>query len=166
MREHAHLPAVVGFMRNHVAQHLWSSRPGPSPSVPAKLPDAAFAITKRCGNHLPALSGALGQRRTSLPRRATRAVELCWNSQVRRRKPDPLRAHIVHVREDGRDRADLAGRLSFPGGRIKIPDKNLVQAIIGGKDPDCAPSEFRVDLAFVRGHRFVLLEVRFSQAAR
>ena len=37
MREHAHLPAMMGFVRNHVAQHLQANRPRPSPAVSAKL---------------------------------------------------------------------------------------------------------------------------------
>src|SRR2546425_8028123 len=41
MREHAHLPAMVGFVRKHVAQHFQANRPRPSPAVSAKLLDAA-----------------------------------------------------------------------------------------------------------------------------
>jgi hypothetical protein len=72
----------------------------------------------------------------------------------------------VHVREDRRNGADIAGRLGFPGGRINTLDKNLVKAIVGGKDPYSAPNEFRVDLVLARDHGFVLLELRFFQAAR
>src|SRR5580704_4495099 len=56
-------------------------------------------------------------------------------------KPDPLAADIVHVGEDRRDGADFAGRLGSPGGRVETFDKNLVDAIIGGKDLDCGPAE-------------------------
>src|SRR2546426_5801121 len=41
MREHTHLPAMVGFVRKHVAQHFQANRPRPSPAVSAKLLDAA-----------------------------------------------------------------------------------------------------------------------------
>src|SRR6266481_10179129 len=41
MREHAHLPAMVSFVRKHVAQHFHASRPRPSPAVSQKLLDAA-----------------------------------------------------------------------------------------------------------------------------
>ena len=41
MREHTHLPAMVGFVRKHVAQHFQAHRPRPSPAVSAKLLDAA-----------------------------------------------------------------------------------------------------------------------------
>jgi hypothetical protein len=41
MREHAHLPAMVGFVSEHVAQHFRASRPRPGPAVSVKLLDAA-----------------------------------------------------------------------------------------------------------------------------
>src|SRR3989442_3632001 len=126
MREHTYLPAMVGFVRKHVAQHFHANRPRPSPAVSAKLLDAA--LTKRFSEHLRAASGALGQSRTGLLRRAARAVELSWNLQVWSCKPDPLGADIVHVREDRRNGADLAGRLGSPGGRVKMFDENLVYA--------------------------------------
>jgi hypothetical protein len=40
MREHAHLPAMVGFVSKHVAQHLHPNRPGQTPGIPAKFLDA------------------------------------------------------------------------------------------------------------------------------
>ena len=77
MREHAHLPAMVGFVRKHVAQHFHTNRPRLSPTVSAKLVDAAFALTpaERFSEHLRAASGALGQGRAGLLRRAVRPVE-------------------------------------------------------------------------------------------
>src|SRR5713101_10124809 len=101
MREHTNLPTMVGFVRKHVAQHIHANRPRPGPAVAEKLLDAAFvlgtalATAERFREHLRAASGALGQSRTSLLRRAVRAVELCWNLQMRCRKPDPLAADIV-----------------------------------------------------------------------
>ncbi len=47
-------------------------------------------------------------------------------------KPDPLAADIVHAREDRRNGAGLAGRFGSPGSGVKMFDKNLVHAIIGG----------------------------------
>src|SRR5438445_12933745 len=47
MREHTHLPAMVGFVRKHVAQHFQASRPRPSPAVSAKLLDAAPTTAER-----------------------------------------------------------------------------------------------------------------------
>src|ERR1700723_569778 len=79
MREHTHLPAMVGFVRKHVAQHFHPNRPRPSPAVSAKLLDPAATIAERFREHLRAASGALGQSRTSLPRRAASTVELGWN---------------------------------------------------------------------------------------
>src|ERR1700681_1069705 len=146
MREHTHLPAMVGFVRKHVAQHFRANRPRPSPAVSAKLLDAARTTAERFSEHLRAASSALGQSRTGLLRRAVSAVELSWNLHVRSCKPDPLGADIVHVREDRRDGAGLAGRFGSPGGRVKMFDKNLVHAIIGGKDLDCGSAELSVNL--------------------
>jgi len=155
MGEHANLSAMVRFVRNHVAQHLRAGGPWTRPSVLTKLSHSPAVAAKRFSEHGSAASGALGQCGTRLPRRASRTVKLGRNSQVRRRQPDPLRTHVVHVRKDGCNCANLARRLSFPGGRVKTLDKNLVQAIIGGKDPNRGMSEFRLDLAFARGHSFV-----------
>src|SRR5258707_1198010 len=167
MREHAHLPAMVGFVRNHVAQHFRASRPGPSPAVSVKLLDAAARTAERFGEHLRAASGALGQSRASLSRRAMRAVELWGNLQVRSCKPDPFGADVVHVREDRRDGADLAGRLGAPGGRVKMLDENLVDAIIDGKDLDCGAAELRVkfsvNLVLSLGHGSLLLDYDTSR---
>jgi hypothetical protein len=155
MREHAHLPAMVRFMGNHVAQHFDASRPRLGPSVSEKLFDMTFAVAERFREHLCAASGALGQGRAGLPRRAVRAVELGWNFQMRSCKPDPLGADIVHVREDPRDRARIAGRFGIPGCRVKLFDQNLVHSIVGNKDPDGGlaewPVDFVADLDLTRG---------------
>jgi len=155
MREHADLPAMVGFVRKHVAQHFRANRPGLSPPVSAKLLDAAPAV-ERFSQHLRAASGALGQSRASLLRRAVRAVELRRNLQVRSCKPDPLGADIVHVGEDGGNRAGVAGRFGCrwfgrrwfgdPGGRVKMFDEKLVHAIVGGKHLDCGTAELSMNL--------------------
>ena len=158
MREHTHLPAMVGFVRKHVAQHLRANRPRPSPPVSAKLLDAAPTTAERFSEHLLAAGGALGQSRTGLPRRAVRAVELSWNLQVWSCKPDPLGADIVHVRENRRNGADLAGRFGSPGGRVKMFDKNLVHALIDGKDLDCGSAELSVNPVLTRGHGSLLLD--------
>src|SRR5512133_4173590 len=47
MREHTHLPAMVGFVRKHVAQHFQANRPRPSPAVSAKLLDAVPTTAER-----------------------------------------------------------------------------------------------------------------------
>src|SRR5882762_8582139 len=150
MCEHTHLPAMVCFVRKHVAQHFHTNRPRPSPAVAAKLLDPAPTTAERFSEHLRATSGALGQCRTSLLRRAVRAVELWWNLQMRSCKPDPLGTDIVHVREDRRDGADLAGRFGSPGDRVNMFNKNLVDAIIGGKDLDCGSAELSVKLVWTR----------------
>jgi hypothetical protein len=152
MREHTHLPAMMSFVRKHVAQHFHANRPRPSPAVSAKLLDAAPTTAERFREHLRAASRALGQSRTGLLRRAVRTVELSGNLQVRSRQPDPLAADIVQVREDRRNAAAFTGRFGSPGGRVKMFDKNLVDAIIGGKDLDCASAELSVNLVWTRGH--------------
>src|SRR5260370_8511783 len=110
MREHTHLPPMVGFVRKHVAQHFRANRPRRSPAVSAKLLDAPPTTAERFGEHLRAASGALSQSRTGLLRRAVRAVELSSNLQPLSSTPDPLAPDIVHVREDRRNGAGLAGR--------------------------------------------------------
>ena len=72
MREHTHLPAMVGFVRQHVAQHFQANRPRRSPAVSANLLDAAPTSAERFSKHLRAASGAYGQSRTGLLRRAVR----------------------------------------------------------------------------------------------
>jgi hypothetical protein len=63
----------------------------------------------------------------------------------------------VHVREDRRDGASLAGRFGFPGGSVKMSDKNLVHALIGGKDLHCGSAELRLNLVLTRDHGSLLL---------
>ena len=152
MREHTHLPAMVGFVRKHVAQHFQANRPRRSPAVSAKLLDTAPTTAERFSEHLRAASGALGQSRAGLLRRAMRAVQLWWNLQVRRGKPDPLAADIVQVREDRGNASGLAGWFGRPGGRVKMFDENLVHALIGGKDLDGGSPELSVNRGLTRGH--------------
>ena len=170
MREHAHLPAMVGFMRKHVAQHLGANRPRPSPAVSEKLLDATAGTAERFGEHLLTASGALGQTRTCLLRRAVRAVELEWNLEVRRRKPDPLGADIVHVREDGRNGARVAvqfdRQLRIPGGRVKMFNESLVHEIVSGKEANCGLGELSVGLLFRGGHGSLLLIYGISSGRR
>jgi hypothetical protein len=168
MREHTHLPAMVGFVRKHVAQHFHANRPRPAPAVSKKLLDAATTTAERFSEHLRAASGALGQSRTGLLPRAVRAVELSWNLQVRSCKPHPLGADIVHVREDRRNGADLPGRFGSPGARVKMFDKHLVHPLIGGKDLDRGSAQLRVNLLSVnlwltRGHGSLSLTYNTSR---
>jgi len=64
----------------------------------------------------------------------------------------------LHVREDRRNGAGLAGRSGTPGGRVKMFDNNLVHAIVGEKDPggkvlDCGSAELSVNLGLTRWSR-------------
>src|SRR5207245_9201002 len=59
--EHAHLPAMVGFMSKHVAQHFRANRPRRTPAVSATLLDAAPTTAERFSEPRRAASGALGQ---------------------------------------------------------------------------------------------------------
>jgi hypothetical protein len=67
-------------------------------------------------------------------------VELPRNLQVSRSKPDPLRADVVHVREDRGNGASFAGRFCSPGARVEMFDKYLVHAVVGGKYLGCGPA--------------------------
>src|SRR5262249_15622273 len=60
MRKHAHLPAMVGFVREHVAQLSRANGPGRGPAVSAKLVHPAPRTAERFREHLPAAGGALG----------------------------------------------------------------------------------------------------------
>src|SRR5208337_4468828 len=145
MRKHAHLTAMVGFVRNHVAQHFGANGPGPGPAVAEELLDTAPAA-ERLGEHFRATRAALGQCLTYLTRRAVRAAELRWNLQMRSCEPDPLAADIVQVREDGSNRTDLALRSRFPCGRIQMRDEHLVQTVVHSEDLHCCRAEFRVSV--------------------
>src|SRR5437016_7900156 len=168
----AYTPARDGGLRAKACSTAFRRQPAKAePAVSAKLLDAAPTTAERFSEHLRAASGALGQSRAGLLRRAVRAVELWWNLQVRRCKPDPLAADIVHVREDRRNGAGIvfAGRFGCrrsgpPGGRVKMFDKNLVDAIVGEKDPggkvlDCGSAELSVNLGLTRGHGSLLLDL-------
>ena len=83
----------------------------------------------------------------------------CLELSGARSKPDPLGADVVHVREDRRNGAGLAGRFGFPGARVKMFDKHLVHALIGGKDLDCGSAELSVRVLLTmltRGHGFLI----------
>ena len=71
----------------------------------------------------------------------------------------PAGADIVHVREDRRNGAGLAGRFGSPSGRVKMFDKNLVRAIIGGKDLDCGSAELSVNLGLTHSHGSLPLDL-------
>jgi hypothetical protein len=167
MREHADLPAMMGFVSEHVAQHLRARRPRLSPAVSEKLFDAATAIAQCFREHLGAARGALSQSGTGLLRRAVRAVELGWNLEVGSGKPDPLGADIVHVGEDRGNGADVAWwfRWQFcwqfccPGCGVKMLDKILIHAIVGGKDLDRGSTELSVKLWLTSGHGSLLLDL-------
>ena len=134
MRQHANLPAMVRFVSQHVAQHLHPNRPGPRPPVSVKLLHAPLAA-ERFPQHLRAASRTLRQSRPNLLRRTLRSIELSRNLQMRSREPDPLRAHVMHMRKDPRNAAPLARRLGSPRNRIKLFNKHLIHALIRGKDP-------------------------------
>ena len=157
MSEQTDLPAMVGFVGKHVAQHLRTNGPGLGPAVSQKCLHAAVAIVERFSEHLRAAVGALGQCRACLLRRATGPVELCWDFQVRGGEPDPLGAHIVHVGEDRSDGAHIAGRLRIPCGRIKVFKDDLVHPLVGGKNLNCCAVELRASLWFTRLHNSLFL---------
>jgi hypothetical protein len=154
MRKHTHLPAMVRLVSNHVAKHLHTNRPRRSPAISPKPLDTAPIISERLREHLPAASCALGQCSASLLRRAASTVEQQWNLQVRRSKPDPLGADIVHMRENRRNRAHLSRRCGPPRSRIQMFDKVLVHAVIGSKHLHRGSTDLSVNLVSTRGHGF------------
>jgi hypothetical protein len=152
MREHADLATVVGFVGKHVAQHFETNRPGWGVAVSAKFLDAALRGAERFREHFGAARGAFGQRGAGLLRSAAGAVQLSRNFEVRSGQPDPLGADVVHVGEDGDDRAGLVGRFGAPGARVEMFDKLLIHALIGGKDLDCGPADLRLNVVLTRSH--------------
>ena len=60
MREHTHLPAMVGFVTKHVAKHLRTNRPWLSPTVSHKLLDTAPTTAERISEHRPTARSTLG----------------------------------------------------------------------------------------------------------
>jgi len=165
MRKHTHLTAVVGFVRDHVAQHFHANRPRPGPSVSAKFLDAAHTTAERFSQHLRTASGTVGQSYAGLLRCAVRALELSWNLQMRSCKPDPLAAYIVYVDEDRGDGAapGLARWLGSPGGRIKMLYENLVHAIIGGKRTGRSSAELTVNTGLTIGHGSLFFDLDTSR---
>jgi hypothetical protein len=146
MSEHTNLPAMVGFVSKHVAQHFHANWPRPSPAVSVKGFDATPTTAERFSKHLRAASRALRQSGTGLLRRTLRAVKQPWNLQVRSCKPDPLAADIVHVGKDRHNGAGLAGRFGSPDGRFEMFDNNLVHVIISGKDLHCGSADLSLNL--------------------
>jgi hypothetical protein len=67
----------------------------------------------------------------------------------------------VHVGEDRRNGADFvfARRVGSPCGGVKMFDKNLVHAIVGGKDLDGSSAELSVNLGLSGGHGCLLLDL-------
>jgi hypothetical protein len=64
----------------------------------------------------------------------------------------------VHVREDGRNAADLARWFRFPGGRIKTLNEHLVQTVVHSKDLHCGSVESRASILFTLGHSCAFLD--------
>ena len=168
MGDHADLAAMVGFVGQHVAEHFNADRPGRRQAVASKDFDAGLVIGLPCpegfGKHLRAARGALGQSRAGLLRCAGRAVELCWDSEMRSGEPDPLAANVMHVGEDGGDgpglvrpragqfRREIGWRFCFPGRRVQVLNQELVHAVVGGEHLNCGSAELRISLGQKGGH--------------
>ena len=78
MREHAHLSAVMGVMRDHVGEHGDARRPWPGPAIAHKTLDAALGSGQSFCQHLGTALGTLGQRRSRLLLGAPAAVKPRW----------------------------------------------------------------------------------------
>jgi len=75
MREHTHLPAMVGFMRKHVAQHFQANRSRPSPAVSAKLLDARRARALYAASAASSSSAVAALVKLSTPKTSSTSVE-------------------------------------------------------------------------------------------
>jgi len=129
---------MVGFVGDHVAQHLHANRPRRGPAISVKLLDTAIAASAS-----PSISSQRSSRsrpcRTGLLRSALRAVELCWNLEMRGCSLTTWREHCawcVKIRHNGAGVAGRFGcrisrqfRLSRQQGQML--DNDLIHAIIG-----------------------------------
>jgi hypothetical protein len=62
-------------------------------------------------------------------------MQLSWNLQVRSGQPDPLGAHVVHVRKNRRNTAQLTRSFGVPRMGIKIFDQHLIHVIVHSENP-------------------------------
>ena len=72
----------------------------------------------------------------------------------------------MHVGEDRRNAADIAGRFGSPCRRVKMFDQHLVHAIIGGKNLRCRSADLSVNLILTRGHGSYSLSYRTPKIQR
>ena len=63
----------------------------------------------------------------------------------------------MHMCEDGRYGADISRRFGSPSPKVKMFEKFLVDAVVGGKDIRCGSAELSVNLKSTRGHGSLLL---------
>jgi hypothetical protein len=132
MRQHAHLAAMVRIMQNHVRKHGRAPGPRLGPTIPNELPDANRP-SQGFGQHLRAAFGAFHQRGTDLTLRAAGSIKLRGQLEMRRGKPQPLPANVVHMRKDRRDGAHVsAGRFCPPGAGMQTLDDKLIHLVVYG----------------------------------
>ena len=120
--EHGDVPAVVGIVRDQVAEK--------SRNIGAKALDAAITLQGAADDYAEGVAAGF-QRAQGLRWSHRGAIELLGNVFCLRRL-QPHHAHIVHVGDDGCNGAALAvRRLRRPGCRRKIVDQILVDAVVG-----------------------------------
>jgi hypothetical protein len=56
------------------------------------------------------------------------------------------------MREDRRNRPNIAGRFGSPRGSLKMFEKNLVYAIVHRKNPGCGTAELSLNLVSTLRH--------------
>jgi hypothetical protein len=172
--EHRDLAAVVGFVGQHVAEHargqLGACGPWFCPAVAHELGDALRALPFATipfatipfsgfsifdcddfGEHRFTSCRALGECLAGLQLRAVRAVELGGDFEMRRGEPDPLGADVVHVREDRRNGADVAGWLGCPDRGSEMGEEELVQALVSGEDAEGELGRVRANIKWLWG---------------
>ena len=123
--EQAHLPAVMGLMRDHVGHHLQPDRPSWSPAIPVEHLDAPRTKADRFFQHLRAAVGARSEARACCFARAVRPVQLRRNSKMRCCEPDPLTTDVVQMHEDRGDGTHFPRRNLSPDGRVKLLQQDL-----------------------------------------
>src|ERR1700678_517386 len=130
MSQHAHLPAVVGFVHDHISKHSRARSPRPGPTIAMKFCVAA-PWSESLGQHLRAQRRTRRQGAYDLLLRAAGAIEPGRPLQVRRRQAKPLAANVMNMGKDRGDIASLAaGKLRSPCPRVEILEQELVDAVV------------------------------------
>jgi hypothetical protein len=130
-------------MRHHVTNHLHTGRPSRSPTIAPKL----LQLTALHQLQQPHTSkSTLRQPGPRVLLRTTRPMQLHRHPHLRSIQPHPLHPHIVHMRNDRRNRPHPTHRLRSPGSRIQPCQQQLNHALIHREDLRSCPSLYRTPI--------------------